>query len=340
MEQMRFVPPAKKLKPMLILNKSAVSDALSHGACIDVMAEAMKSVSQRDVVMPLRQFMGVPGTEGKLGLMPGYLGAPRCFGVKIVSKFPRDADSPFGTHVGAIMLFDADEGIPVALLDGGELTAIRTAAASALATRVLARNDASTLAVLGHGEQARHHIKALLHVRPIKRILIWGRSFEKASAFVQSLGLGETIDIAAERDAATAVSRADIVCTVTSATTPIIEGAWLEDGTHVNLVGAAVRTSAEADVDVITRSKFYVDYRESALAQAGELLNAIETGKVSDRHIAGEIGEVLLSQAKGRESDKEITVYKSLGVSAQDLAASLHAWQSAKAGGHGTTVDW
>ena len=325
---------------MLILNRSAVSDVLSHGDCIEVMAETMKSVSRRDVVMPLRQFMAVPGTDGKLGLMPGYLGSPRCFGVKIVSKFPRDADSPFGTHVGAIMVFDAEEGIPVALLDGGELTAIRTSAASALATRELAKKDARTLTIMGHGEQARHHIKALLHVRPISQILIWGRSHEKASEFVKSLEVGGDIDVAAERDAATAVAKADIVCTVTSATTPILRGAWLEEGTHVNLVGAAVRSSTEADIEVVMRSNFYVDYRESALAQAGELLNAIEANKVSENHIAGEIGEVLLDKAPGRASDKEITVYKSLGVSAQDLAASLHTWQIAEADEKGVSVDW
>ncbi len=325
---------------MLILNKSAVSDVLSHVDCIDVMAETMKSVSRHDVVMPLRQWMEIPDTGGKLGLMPGYLGSPRCFGLKIVSKYPRDSTSPYGTHVGAVMLFDAEEGIPVALLDGGELTAIRTAAASALATRVLARENATSLTLLGCGEQARHHIKALATVRPINQITIWGRDHNKAASFVNSLKLSPTIEVIAERDAATAVAKADIVCTVTSAATPILSGAWLEEGTHVNLVGAAVRTSAEADTDVVKRSKFFVDYKESAFAQAGELLNAIDESVVSKSHVAGEIGEVLLGQVPGRTSDNEITVYKSLGVSAQDLAASLRAYQSANAEGKGVSVDW
>ncbi len=325
---------------MLILNKSAVSDALSHGDCIEVIAEAMKSVSRHDVVMPLRQWMEVPGTEGKLALMPGFLGTPRCFGLKIVSTFPRDATSPYGTHVGAIMVFDADEGIPVALLDGGELTAIRTSAATALATRELAREDATTLTMMGCGEQARHHIKALLHVRRINQIFVWGRSYEKASAFAKSLDLAPEIGATAERDAAAAVGNADIVCTVTSAANPILKGAWLQEGTHVNLVGSAVRSSAEGDTEVVKRSKFFVDYKESALAQASELLNTIEDREVSESHIAGEIGEVLLGQVPGRTTEKEITVYKSLGVSAQDLAASLRAYQYAKAKGKGVSVDW
>ena len=142
---------------MRILNREAVAEALSHAECIDALESAMRAVSRGDTIMPLRRYMDIPGQGGKFTLMPGYLGEPCTFGVKIVSKYPRSAESPFGSHVGAVMIFDSEEGIPLALLDGSELTAIRTAAASALATRVLARADAASLAILGTGTQARHH---------------------------------------------------------------------------------------------------------------------------------------------------------------------------------------
>ena len=325
---------------MLILNASDVAKCLSHKDCIDVLDAAMRSVSQRDVVIPLRQWMAVPGSNGKLGLMPGYLGAPRSFGVKIVSKYPRTPDSPYGSHAGGILLFDAEEGIPVALLDGSEVTAIRTAAASALATHVLARKDAKTLAILGTGLQARHHIAAIQCIRSVEHVLIWGRNRDRAAAFLDKLNAPATIKRECVDHPEDAVSCADIVCTVTSSQTPILMGSWLRPGTHVNLVGAAVRSSAEADNDVVARSKFFVDHLDSAMEQAGELLNAIEQGRITQSHVAGEIGQVLDGAIAGRAEDSDITVYKSLGIAAQDLAASYHAVERARAAGLGTTVDW
>lgn len=331
---------------MLVLNRKAVQKSLSHADCIQVMESAMKVVSQRDVVMPLRQFMPVPHTQGKLGLMPGYLGgneqAPslNTFGIKIVSKFPREPGSPHSTHVGAVLIFDAKEGLPFALLDARELTAIRTSAMSALATKHLARSDVSTLCLMGCGEEAHHHIRAILEVRPLKRIIVWGRNPAKAEAFAseQDVPLGVSIEV--EPKAASAVGQADIVCTVTSSPEPILKGEWLKPGTHVNLVGAAVRASAEADHDVVRCSRFYVDYLPSALGQAGELVNAIEAGVVTADHVAGEIGQVLLGEVAGRTSDQDITVYKSLGVSAQDLAAGLRAANQSLEHGIGVDVDW
>jgi ornithine cyclodeaminase/alanine dehydrogenase-like protein (mu-crystallin family) len=321
---------------MLLLNKTAVMESLSHAQCIDVLSDAMQSVSCGDVIMPLRQFIQIPNTAGKFTLMPGYAS----FGVKIVSKFPREARSPHGTHVGAVMIFDAEHGIPLAMLHGGELTAIRTAAASGLATRELARKNAETLTLLGCGEEAQHHLKAMLAVRPLKKIILWGRSVERAQAFVDAQNLPATVQIEVEADAETAVAAADIICTVTSATSPILKGEWLTPGTHVNLVGAALRTSAEADTEVVKRSRFYIDYRISAMAQAGELLNAIEQGAITQEHIIGEIGEVLAGQKPGRQSATDITVYKSLGVAAQDLAAASCALNNALKLNKGVSIDW
>lgn len=323
---------------MLILTKSDITRLLPVSACIDVMASAMKQTSARQVVLPLRQFMAVPETKGRLGLMPGYIADPARFGLKIVSKYERPAGSKHGTHVGAVMLFDAAEGLPLALMDGGSLTAIRTAAASALATRTLARPDATTLGVLGCGEEAHVHIPAMLAVRPITEIKVWGRTADRAKAFVQHLDLPAGVSARAVATAEEATA-ADIVCTVTSAATPILKGAWIKPGTHLNLVGSAVATTAEVDDDCVARSAFYVDYREAALAQAGELLNAIKSGRVTAAHIKGEIGDVLLGTAPGRTSASAITVYKSLGISAQDLAAAEYVVTAARAAKVGIDVD-
>lgn len=325
---------------MLILNRTAVAEALDHGTCIEVLDTVMRSVSAGNIDMPLRRYLAIPGTGGKFTLMPGYLGEPRSFGVKIVSKYPRESGSRYGSHVGAVMVFDAEEGIPLALLDGGELTAIRTAAASALATRELANDDTPVLAVLGTGEQARHHIAALSVVREFDEIRIWGRSADGAQALAERLKADRGLRLQICESAESAVRGAQVVTTVTASTTPVLKGEWLDPGTHVNLVGAAVRTAAEADQAVVTRSCFFVDYRPSAMDQAGELLDAIDAGAITEAHIAGEIGEVLAGQKAGRTREDEITVYKSVGVAAQDLGAGLAGWEQARARGVGIEVDW
>jgi len=325
---------------MLILDRESVAASLSYRDCIDALEPAMRAVSAGKTIMPLRQYMNIPQGSTRFTLMPGYLGDPACFGVKIVSKAERGPDSPVGSHTGAVMLFSAPEGIPLALMDGSELTAIRTAAASALATRVLARPEARRLAMIGCGMQAKHHLHALREVRPIEQLVIWGRDRSRVEKFLAELALPADMSVEIADSVAAAVADADIVTTVTSARTPLLEGRWLRPGTHVNLVGAAIRDAAEADVEVVRRARFFIDYRESAMAQAGELLNAIEQNIVSESHIAGEIGEVLAGKLPGRRDAAEITVYKSLGVAAQDLAAGLCAWSQARTRSLGVDIRW
>ena len=323
---------------MRILNREAVAESLSHAECIEAVESAMRAVSRGDTIMPLRRYLDIPGQGGKFTLMPGYLGEPCTFGVKIVSKYPRAPDSPYGSHVGAVMIFDSGQGIPLALLDGSELTAIRTAAASALATRILARADAATLAILGTGTQAQHHVRALTCLRPIAEVRVWGRTGSHALRLVRRLPASVSARVC--DSAREAVDGADIVCTTTSAAQPVLKGEWLAPGCHVNLVGAAIASSAEADVDVVTRSRFFVDYKASAMDQAGELLAAISDGVVSESHIAGEIGDVLAGNVSGRRDDREITVYKSLGVAAQDLAAAYAAFRNAESRNIGVDLTW
>lgn len=311
---------------MKIITEAQVEAHLSTPECIDAMRAAMVAVSKGETHLPIRQFMPVNGAPGKMAIMPGVVGGPKdapwCFGIKLVCKYEREPDSPYGTHVGMVLVFDAEKGLPLAIIEGSSLTAIRTAAASAMATDLLARKDAKQLLVLGCGEQAARHIRSMRAVRKIENVAVWGRSNERSLSFAKSVSEQESIAINVVDDLAEAVGAADLICTTTSAKEPILKGEWLSPGVHVNLVGSAIPTTAEVDDACVARSSFFVDYRPAAMAAAGELLTAIKNETVTQEHIVAEIGEVAMGRASGRTSDDEITVYKSLGVSAQDLAAA------------------
>ncbi len=324
---------------MLIINRSDVERLLPVKDCVEVMARAMRATSRGEVTLPIRQFMPVPGASGKLAIMPGTLGDPACFGIKLVCKYDRAHGDPLGTHVGMVMLFDSIKGIPLAMVEGSSLTAIRTSAASALATRYLAREDATRLAIIGTGEQAMRHVAAMLAVRTIKQISVWGRDAQRAKSFADKVASCSGLLVSVHGDVADAVERADIICTATSAKTPVLLGADLRPGQHINLVGSAIPTTAEVDDEAVARSRYYVDYRPAALAAAGELLGAIESGCLDESHIVGEIGEVVSGTVPGRRSDEEITIYKSLGVASQDLAAAYAVWELAVADTSGIEVD-
>lgn len=328
---------------MRVLTRSDLERLLTFEICIDEMRRAMRATSRRDCVLPLRQFMPVPGRPGKLGLMPGYIGGDgECFGVKIVSKFERAPGDPHGSHVGAVMLFDAATGLPLGLLEGGTLTAIRTASTTALATDVLARADATRLLIVGTGEEAWYHARALAEVRALREIVVWGRNEAHAERLVRRLAATElphAPKVVAATDLPRALADADIACTVTSAKEPFVCGAWLPAGLHLNLVGSAIPTTAEVDVEAVRRSRFFVDYLDAALAQAGELRNAIAAGVVTEAHVEGEIGAVLNGVVAGRRTSTEITIYKSLGVTTQDLAAGLRVLREAEAAGIGRSLE-
>ncbi|MFZ4689769.1 MAG: ornithine cyclodeaminase family protein [Polymorphobacter sp.] len=319
---------------MLVITAAEVEALLPMPLAIAAMRSAMVQVSRRAVVLPLRQFMAIPDAPGKLAVMPGYIADPPLFGVKTVAKYAHPPGSPYGSHVGIMQLFDANTGLLLAIIEGGSLTAIRTAAASALATDVLARPGAARLAILGTGEQARRHVAAMREVRPIAHVSVWGRDPAKAAVFAAGLDLPAS----AADSVAMSVADADIICTTTPAVEPILFGVDVRPGTHVNLVGSAIPTTAEADGEMVVRSEFYVDYREAALAQAGELRNAIAAGLIGPEHIRGEIGELLLGLLPGRTGVEAITVYKSLGVTAQDLAAGDIVLRAARAAGVGREI--
>jgi len=324
-----------------ILRAADVRSLLPMADCIELMHRTMIAVSSGRVVLPLRSILVMPGELGMMGNMPGYLGDPECFGVKLVSLIPRNKPPQYSSHLGLVLLFEVEHGQPVALLDAAEITALRTAAVSGLATRLLARPEACDLAILGAGEQARAHIESMLVVRSLRRIRVWSRDSAKAAEFAQSEGArhgGLSIEVSATPREA--VDGADIICTVTKAREPILRGEWIARGAHLNVVGSSVAAAAEVDTDTVVRSSFFVDYRSSTITEGGEYLRALRSGAITPEHIKAEIGEVASGAKLGRTSGEEITLYKSLGIAPQDLASAHFVLHRARERGVGQVIDF
>jgi ornithine cyclodeaminase/alanine dehydrogenase-like protein (mu-crystallin family) len=323
-----------------VLRGVEVRQLLPMTECIDLMHQTMIAVSERRVVLPLRSIMVMPDDRGMLGNMPGYLAEPECFGVKLVSLIPRNKPPHYSSHLGLVLLFEAEHGCPVALLDAAEITAIRTAATSGLATRLLARAEAGDLALLGAGEQARSHLEAMLAVRALRRIRVWARDREKATTFAKIEGARHRIAIETSATVREAVDGADIICTLTKAREPILLGEWLAPGAHLNVVGSSIASTAEIDTPAVVQSRFFVDYRDSTVHEGGEYLRALKAGAITQEHILGEIGEVANGSKVGRRSPSDVTLYKSLGIAPQDLASAHRVLEKARATGLGQIIDF
>jgi ornithine cyclodeaminase/alanine dehydrogenase-like protein (mu-crystallin family) len=323
-----------------VLRGAEVRALLPMSECVELMHHALIASSEGRVVLPLRSILVMPGDRGMMGIMPGYLADPECFGVKLVSLIPRNKPPQYSSHLGLVLLFEAEHGQPVALLDAAEITAIRTAAASGLATRLLARPDAGDLAILGAGEQARSHLTAMLTVRTLRRVRVWGRDREKAEAFAQAEGAKHGVTIEVSDSVRAAVIGADIICTTTKARDPLLQGEWLSSGAHLNIVGSSIATAAEIDTATVVRSRFFVDRRESAVNEGGEYRRALAAGAIKPEHILAEIGEVANGSKIGRTSPLDITLYKSLGIAPEDLASAHHVLKKARAAGVGQVIDF
>lgn len=299
-----------------------VARLLPYEECIPLMREAMIALSTGRTRQTLRQIVDLPAGRA-FGVMPGAILDGGAFGAKLVSVYPDNFARGRGSHQGIVALFDPDSGAPAAILEAGEITAIRTAAASAAATDALARPESRRLAILGYGEQAWRHVEALRVVRPIEEVLVWGRSFEQAQLFaarVKALGLAA----AAKSDVESAVAGADIICTVTAAAEPILGSFAVGDGAHVNAVGSSRAGRAEIAGDLVARARFFADHKEGVLSQGGEFIRAREAGLVDEDHLLGEIGEVFAGSLVGRTGPADVTLYKSLGSVVQDLASAEH----------------
>jgi len=306
---------------MRFIDREEVTQRLTYERCIPIVRDAMIAFSRGETRQLLRSI--IPLTNGRMfGIMPGAMGERAVFGAKLISVFPDNFASGIQSHQGLVILFDPDTGAPVCAAHAGEITAIRTAAASAVATDVLARKDSRQLAILGYGEQAATHARAISKVRKLESVSVWGRSLERASAFVSKMRAELICSISVAATVREAVADADIVCTVTAASEPILQGGWIRHGTHVNVVGSGYAGPAEVDNDLVVRSRFFVDSREGVLQQGAEFLRAKTAGLISDDHIVAEIGQVLAGDVEGRRTDGEITVYKSLGHIVQDLASA------------------
>ncbi len=324
------------------IDATTIREILTPDRCIQLLDEAMRQVSSGEAHLPLRQAMALPGGRGFYGIMPGCLGAgearPETFGAKLISLFPDNAVRGLPSHLGLMLLHETEGGRPVAILNGDVITSLRTAGASALATRALARSDARTVAIIGTGEEACTHIPAMLAVRDIRTVRVWGRNPERAAALCERFASLEGVAFESSASVEAAVREADIVCTVTASKTPVLHGEWLPSGVHVNLVGSSVPSAREVDTETVVRARVYVDYLESARNQAGELLEALRQGAIDESHIVAEIGAVLSGRASGRRNPDEITLYKSLGILAQDLAVSWYVYEQAVRLGLGQVV--
>jgi ornithine cyclodeaminase len=313
-----------------VIDEHDVRRLLPMPACIDVMAEALASVSRGEVHNPLRFVVRPPGEASLLGLMPAHRGGERpAWGLKTVAIFPSNAALGLDLHQGFVALFDGETGATRAILNAGGITAVRTAAVSGVATRLLARDDVRTLAILGTGIQARAHLEAMRAVREFERVVVWGRTPGR---------FADLDDVEEVADAETAVRAADVLVTATSAAEPIVQREWLKPGVHVNAVGSSIPTTRELDTETMAAASLFVDRRESTVNEAGDFLFPQREGAIGPEHIRAEIGELLLGTATGRRSPEEITVFKSLGLAVEDLAAAEYVLARAEEGNAGAVV--
>jgi ornithine cyclodeaminase/alanine dehydrogenase-like protein (mu-crystallin family) len=318
---------------LLILNEHEVERLLTFPECIDVMAEALAALARGEVHQPLRSIVRAQGAPGFLGLMPAYRGGARpAWGLKEICLFPGNPARGLDTHLGAVILHSGDTGEPLAVMNASAITAIRTAAVSALATKLLAREDAATLAIIGAGVQARSHLHAIPVVRKILEIRICSRTRANAEAILQD-------NAHVTNSVEDAVRGADIIVTATSSKEPVIRREWIAPGAHINAVGSSVSTSREIDSATMAGATLFVDRRESTVNESGDYLMALREGAIKPE-IRAEIGEILIGTAKGRTSREEITLFKSLGIAIEDLASAQFLYDKAKAAGAGTWVDF
>jgi len=310
---------------MLFIDKDEVFRLLTPEACINVMREALINLEKGCSEQFLRTGIRLPN-ENILGLMPAWL-SPEVMGAKIISVYHKNSETGLPSHQGVVLLFDAKTGTPLCMVDGNSITQVRTGAVSAVATNLLARPEASSLALLGAGAQARSHSAALMFVRKIKEVSVYDQIRENAESFAKwaEKSLGLTVNVAS--GAAEAASEADIICTLTASRIPLLRRSHVKEGAHINAVGACSPSHRELDTDLVQAARFFGDKLESVMNEAGDFLIPMAEGAVKKEHFLGELGQLLSGKAKGRQNDSDITVFESLGLAVEDLAASYYVYQ-------------
>ena len=328
----------------LLVSHREVAGLLPMRECIDTMTDAFCALAIGEARLPLRQVISLPGSRNLLALMPGQLGvnSPErtraAVGAKVITVFPGNDATPLDSHLGVVLLFEAEMGRLLAIIDASSVTAIRTAAVSGVATKLLSNPDAGDLAILGAGVQAMTHLEAMRVVRTLRRVRVWSRTPERRLQFAEKARqrFGVTVEVTESAEAC--VRGADLICTVTASREPVLHGTWIAQGAHINAVGAALPTARELDSAAVARSLVYVDRLESALAEAGDILIPISEGTFTADHIRGELGQVLMGAVAGRESPGDVTLFKSLGLAIEDIAAARHIYEKGVALGTGVWV--
>jgi ornithine cyclodeaminase len=322
---------------MLVLSHADVERLLPMAECIEVMSDALASLARGDVYQPLRSVARPPDAAGFFGLMPAYRGGERpAFALKAVLIMPANPSRGLDAHQGAVLLSNGETGELEGLLNASALTAIRTAAVSAVATQALARQAARTLAIIGAGVQARAHLEAMGVVHPFERAFVWSRTPEHARRVAEEAAVPFPVEAA--QSAEEALEGADVIVTVTSSPEPVVRREWIADGAHINAVGASIPTSRELDTATVAAAALFVDRRESTENESGDYLVPLREQAIGPEHIRAEVGEVLIGAHSGRTSAEEITIFKSLGLAVEDLAAAEYAVRRARELGFGTEV--
>ena len=325
----------------LLLSRDEVASVLTMPDCIDAVESAFAALARGEADMPQRAVIKVPEHHGLFLGMPAYLGGDvEALGLKLVTVYPDNpAKHELATTLGTLMLCDPRTGAVTAIMDAGYLTAVRTGAASGVATRYLAREDASVCTVFGAGAQARQQLVAVHHVRPLTRAFVLDVDAGARDAFARDLGAQLDLDVAAVDDVETAVRAADIVVTATSSATPVFDGDWLQPGTHINNIGSHAPTTRELDTKTVVKSYFVADLAAANLAEAGDLLIPMEEGAITGDHIAASLGDIVTGQKPGRTDREQITVFKSCGLAVQDVSTAVAVARAARARGVGTEVE-
>lgn len=323
---------------MRILTHADVVRLLSVSDCIAVMEQTFRALGAGQAEQPLRTGMTVR-ERGLFLSMPAAIHHSGAFGLKAIAVLPENDGTVWESHQGVVVLFGPGHQALAAIVDGPSLTSIRTAAVSGLATRLLAREDAGDLAILGTGVEARSHLEAMAAVRTIRRVRVWSRSAERREAYAVWARGVVPVPVELAPNAEVAMRDADLVCLVTSATSPVIDGGWLTAGAHINAVGAHRPDTRETDTDTVVRARLFVDSRSSALAEAGDLMIPIAEGRITTDHIAGDLSDLVTGRVVGRQHPDDITLFKSLGLAVEDIAAAHAVWQRAETTNAGQVVE-
>lgn len=325
---------------ILILNQKDIARLFPLSEAIRVMHNTFLQLAEGTSVIFPRQKMWLPDKSGALSIMPGHLAPLGRMGLKVISIFPANRDRGLDSHQGGILLFDHHDGRILALLDASAVTAIRTAAVSALATQFLARSNAARLAILGTGVQAATHLEAMRVVRPISEVRIWGPHPEHVRQFVDAMVKRHALPVTQARSPSEAVTASDLVCTTTAARDPILQGSDLEPGMHINAVGSSLPFTRELSAAAVARSRLFVDRKEAALAEAGDIVKAVAEHAVNEDHLVGELTDLVTGSKPGRTQDADITLFKAVGLAAEDVGSAEYIYQKALQEGIGTSVDF